>query len=230
MPFLDLFPNIPDADKNTLLRFWGTSEPPKPRLGKRPALVIVDMTQGIAAADYSAGVAAQVTACVHANARILATARSLKWPVFFSTTQCFPSPTELGGWRREGIPGAFRMLSQRGRIHDVIETLAPREDEVVFAKPKASAFFGTQLASMLNALTVDSLVVTGMMTSGCVRATVNDATALNYPVIVLADALADQFQLSHEVELFDMAARYADVVHTDTLIEQAAPREVRMAA
>jgi nicotinamidase-related amidase len=127
----------------------------------------------------------------------------------------------MGGWRREGIPGAFQMLSRRGTIHDILESLSPCADEIVFAKPKASAFFGTQLTSMLNSQHVDSIVVTGMMTSGCVRATVNDATSLNYPVIVVADAVADQFQLSHEVELFDMAARYADVVTSQSLIDAA---------
>jgi maleamate amidohydrolase len=88
----------------------------------------------------------------------------------------------------------------------------------VLAKPKPSAFFGTQLAAILTALRTDTLVVTGMTTSGCVRATVNDAFMLNHHVVIPLECTADRSQLSDEVELFDMGAKYADVVGVEDLI------------
>jgi nicotinamidase-related amidase len=88
-------------------------------------------------------------------------------------------------------------------------------------------FFGTQLHAVLHALRVDSLIVTGMTTSGCVRATVNDAFMLNYRVVVPLECVADRSQLSHEVELFDMGAKYADVVNVGDLVAMLAePRPV----
>ncbi len=79
-------------------------------------------------------------------------------------------------------------------------------------KSKPSAFFGTPLASMLTYLGVDTLVVTGMVTSGCVRATVVDAFSHNYRVVVPIECVADRSATSHQVNLFDMDMKYADVL------------------
>jgi nicotinamidase-related amidase len=85
-------------------------------------------------------------------------------------------------------------------------------------KAKPSAFFGTQLLSVLHHLGADSVVVTGTTTSGCVRATVVDAFSYNYRVVVPVDAVADRAPLSHRVELLHMGTRYADLVRTSDLV------------
>ena len=90
----------------------------------------------------------------------------------------------------------------------------------MFAKPKASAFFDTALVSYLIRRGVDSLVVTGATTSGCVRATVVDGHSHGYPTFVVEDACFDRSRLSHGVNLFEMNAKYADVVTASELIER----------
>ena len=102
-------------------------------------------------------------------------------------------------------------------VNRVVSELAPGPDEVVIRKIKPSAFFGTPLASYLNELKIDSLVITGCTTSGCVRATVVDAFSLNYRVVIPSDGVFDRFELSHQVSLFDLSLKYADVVTSQWL-------------
>jgi maleamate amidohydrolase len=110
--------------------------------------------------------------------------------------------------RGAGIPVIYTR-----RIGDQIpEIIAPLEDEIVIAKDKPSAFFGTPLVSYLTALGIDTLIVAGTSTSGCVRATVVDAFSLNYAVVVVEDCVFDRGSVSHKVNLFDMQAKYADVL------------------
>ncbi|MEK7281157.1 MAG: isochorismatase family protein, partial [Chloroflexota bacterium] len=86
------------------------------------------------------------------------------------------------------------------------------EGDIVIYKPKASAFFGTPLASLLNALRVDTVLCCGTSTSGCVRASVIDANSYNFHVAVIEECTFDRSQVSHKVNLFDMNAKYADVI------------------
>ena len=106
-----------------------------------------------------------------------------------------------------------------GRGHDFVDEIAPRDGDVLLPKKHPSAFFGTPLASYLINAGVDTLVVTGCSTSGCVRGSVVDAFAYNYRVLVPQDAVYDRSKVSHAVNLFDMAEKYADVGPTDFCIE-----------
>ena len=95
--------------------------------------------------------------------------------------------------------------------------IAPRPEDVVLVKPKPSVFFGTQLESILNYYRVDTLVVTGVATSGCVRASVDHAFALNDRVIVPVECVADWARMPHEANLFDMHTATADVTPLATV-------------
>ena len=92
------------------------------------------------------------------------------------------------------------------------EGIAPRADELVISKQYPSAFFGTSLSSTLTSLGVDTLLIAGLTTSGCVRATCVDACSYGFIPIVIADACGDRHAAPHEANLFDMNAKYADVV------------------
>jgi nicotinamidase-related amidase len=96
--------------------------------------------------------------------------------------------------------------------------VAPEEGDILVPKRHPSAFFGTPLVSYLVEAGVDSLVVTGCTTSGCVRSSVTDAFSYNFRVSVPADAVYDRSPVVHEVNLFDMAQKYADVTTTDALL------------
>ena len=101
----------------------------------------------------------------------------------------------------------------------IVDEIAPVAGEVVIDKgSKPSGFFGTQLASLLIYEGVDTCIVTGMTTSGCVRATVLDAFQYNFNVVIPHEACADRSQLSHAVSLYDMHMKYADVVSVDETI------------
>ncbi len=94
----------------------------------------------------------------------------------------------------------------------IVREIAPHEGDIVILKDKPSVFFGTPLMSYLHELQVDMLLVAGTTTSGCVRATVVDAFSYNFKVVVVEECVFDRGQASHKVNLFDMQAKYADVV------------------
>lgn len=99
--------------------------------------------------------------------------------------------------------------------HEIVEPLSPQPEDIVLRKTKPSAFFGTPLASILVERNIDSLIVCGTTTSGCVRATVVDAFSYNYAVAVVEEGCFDRIQASHAMNLFDMNLKYADVIGLD---------------
>lgn len=118
---------------------------------------------------------------------------------------------------------ALNVLQPGSNWIEVDDALTPLADEPVIEKQWASAFFATELDSMLRQAGADSLVVTGLTTSGCVRATVVDGLQYNYPVVVPREAVGDRNPDAHEANLFDMNAKYADVVSLDRLREMLRP-------
>jgi nicotinamidase-related amidase len=143
----------------------------------------------------------------------------MRIPVCFTKMVPFRNRTEAGRWY-DSCPGIF------GRPDDpaahesaaIPPEIAPRPDEPVIVKGKPSAFFGTQLHSMLTYHNVDTLVVTGMVTSGCVRATVDDAFSHDYRVIIPEECVADRAEVPHRVNLFDMEMISADVLPLDDVL------------
>ena len=190
-------------------------------VGIRPALIIVDMTRAFVDSAYSTGWSATGRPAVASNRALLDAARRSAVPVIF--TKNFedpahsPSPAERGRWKASQVTRDDPLLSP-GDV--IVDELTPRAGETVLYKQlKPSAFYGTQLSSLLVFLQVDTLIVAGMTTSGCVRATVVDAFQLNLRVIVPHETCADRSQISHKVSLFDMHMKYADVVSLDAVID-----------
>jgi len=159
---------------------------------------------------------------VAANARLLAAFRERGLPVFF-TTVIYHSDDQATVFRRR-LP-ALEVLKPCSDAVRIDRRLAPRAGEELVEKCYASSFFGTDLARRLQAAGVDSLVVTGLTTSGCVRATVVDGLQYDYPVFVPADAVGDRNTEAHAANLHDMHAKYADVVDSLTVIAALPPRE-----
>jgi isochorismate hydrolase len=100
-----------------------------------------------------------------------------------------------------------------------VAPLAPRPEDFLIGKRKPSAFFGTPFMSHLNFLDVDTLIVTGCTTSGCVRATSVDAFSYNFKVVIPEETTFDRFQSSHAMNLFDLNCKYADVIPTDEVAQ-----------
>ena len=146
-------------------------------------------------------------------ARLLALFRARGWPVLYPYVS--PKETFDQGRLADKVP-AIMTIARRG--YDFVAEVAPREGDILLPKKHPSAFFGTPLASYLINAQVDTLVVTGCTTSGCVRGSVVDAFAFNFRVAVAHDAVYDRGQTSHAVNLFDMSEKYADVCSTDELL------------
>ncbi|MET8352246.1 MULTISPECIES: isochorismatase family protein [unclassified Micromonospora] len=152
--------------------------------------------------------------------RLTAAARRRGIPVIYSTGQD-PRPDGLdsGRWADKNRRRAEDAVVTRGRGNQIVEQIAPEDPDIVISKPKPSAFFATQLNSLLVELKADSVLVCGATTSGCVRATVIDGFSNNYRMAVVADCTFDRVQLSHRVNLLDMQQKYADVVTLDETLE-----------
>ncbi|HEY1076984.1 MAG TPA: isochorismatase family protein [Fontimonas sp.] len=175
-------------------------------LGQRPALVLVDMVRGFT--DPACPLGSACAEVVAANAQLLEAFRKAELPVFF-TTVVYRSEGQARVFRQR--IGALNLLTPDSPWVQVDAALAPRADEPVIEKQWASAFFATTLAEQLKAAAADSLVVTGLTTSGCVRATVVDGLQHDYPVVVPREAVGDRNPDAHAANLFDMHAKYADV-------------------
>ena len=182
--------------------------------GERPALVIVDMTRAFIEDDYPLACEKTGRPCVEAIARVLEVSRSAEIPVLYTGGIVADKEILKGRWKsRYEDP-----LLKSPKAHEIVEGVAPLDDEIVIRKTKPSGFFGTELNGYLVYHNVDTLIVTGMVTSGCVRATVVDAFSLNYRVIVPEECVADRAQLSHQVTLVDLDTKYADVLPVNSVI------------
>jgi maleamate amidohydrolase len=180
--------------------------------GTRPALVVVDLVNGFT--DRKSPLWCDADEAVAATARLLDTARAASAPVAFPTVQYDEAGARVARAFIAKVP-ALRTLAAGTRWPAVDGRIAPRDGEPVLLKLFASAFFGTPLAAMLAAHGVDTVVVAGASTSGCVRATVVDALQHGYRVVVAREAVADRQAGPHEAALFDIDAKYGDVVGLD---------------
>jgi nicotinamidase-related amidase len=144
---------------------------------------------------------------------LLAAARAAELPIIYTTQgDERPYSAATAGRFPDKIIPLDSSFATHARPHEIVPEVTPRPDDVVLVKPKPSVFFGTQLESMLIYHGVDTLIVTGVATSGCVRASVDQAFALNYRVIIPLECVADRAQMPHEANLFDMDTATADVM------------------
>jgi maleamate amidohydrolase len=176
--------------------------------GRRPALIVVDFC--MAYLDPASPLYAGVEPARDSAARLLAAARQAKIPVLHSEVRYKPGGADGGIFYRK-VP-ALRAFDAGSPLAVPPAVLAPRPDEIVVTKQYASAFFGTSLAATLTSLGVDTLVIAGVSTSGCIRATALDACQHGFLPFVCRDAVGDRDPRPHEANLFDLQAKYAEVV------------------
>lgn len=180
-------------------------------VGKRPAVLVIDMSRAFVEDRFPLACSKTGIPASKHIATLLEKVRAKRIPVIFSTGLPYRKPAEKGCWMHKGTEVSAQNPMESEEAHEIYPEIAPAEDEFVIAKAKPSVFFGTQLVSMLTYLSIDTLIITGMVTSGCVRATVVDAFSYNYRVIIPEECVADRFRVSHEIALFDMDAKYANV-------------------
>jgi maleamate amidohydrolase len=177
-------------------------------MGERPAVLVVDFSCGFT--DPECALGSDLSAEVEATRRLLDAARAKGLPVIFTTIGYEPSLKDGGLWLQK-VP-SLGDLQVGGRWVEIDPRLDPREDETIVLKKGASAFFGTNLAAILVSQGIDSVVLCGATTSGCVRATAIDLLQHGFPAMVPRECVGDRAQAPHEANLFDIQAKYADVV------------------
>lgn len=178
------------------------------RPGRAPAVLVVDFSRGFT--DPACPLGSDMSREVELTRRLLDRARERRVPVIFTSIAYEPSLADGGIWLQK-VP-TLGELKVGSPWVEIDPRLGRRPDEPVVFKRSASAFFGTHLASMLVSNHVDTLIVTGATTSGCIRATVVDALQHGYPTFVVRECVADRAPGPHEANLFDMEAKYSEVV------------------
>jgi nicotinamidase-related amidase len=193
--------------------------------GERPVVLVVDFSCGFT--DPECRLGADLTPEIAATKRLLDAARARGLPVIF-TTIGFEGGRDGSLWLQKAP--ALADLELGGGWVDIDPRLERREDEIVLVKKGASAFFGTNLVSILVNLGADTVVLCGATTSGCIRATAIDLLQNGFPAIVPRDCVGDRAQAPHEANLFDIQAKYGDVVSVDEAIAYVESVPARLAA
>jgi maleamate amidohydrolase len=184
-------------------------------LGLRPALIVVDLSNGFSdpASPLGGNFDNQISAINH----LLTTFRARNLPVYFTSVVYHDESTASVFRRRLPDLNILKASSDWVKINDKLDVKA---DELIIEKQWPSAFFKTQLVAQLERDSVDSIVVVGLTTSGCVRATVVDGLQHNYPVFVVPEACGDRNLSAHHASLHDMHAKYAVVIPAKDLCAQ----------
>jgi nicotinamidase-related amidase len=180
-------------------------------LGRRPAVLVIDFSCGFT--DPECALGSDLTPQVESTRRLLDAARAKGLPVVFTTIGFEPNGKDGGLWLQK-VP-TLASLELGGRWVDIDPRLDPRDDETVLVKKGASGFFGTNLAAVLVTQGVDTVILCGATTSGCIRATAIDLLQYGWPTIVPRECVGDRAQAPHDANLFDIQAKYADVVSVE---------------
>ena len=210
-----------EADRELLKKFGRDERLP---YGEKPALIIVDVVKSFLGSKPQTALESAEeyrTSCGEAGwealkhiEKLLKACRKNDLPVIYTTvdpvaTQFAWGPDKWSGPQESWETGSF----------EIVEDIRPLPTEPIIKKTKASAFLFTPLAAMLHNMQVDALVVVGTSTSGCVRATVVDGLSYKYNVFVVEECTFDRFELSHLVSLWDMNAKYADVISIEEALD-----------
>jgi maleamate amidohydrolase len=183
--------------------------------GEKPAVVVIDFTLAYTTPGspfYAPG----VVSAVAQTAGLLDAARAAAVPVMYTKVLYHPNGRD-GGWFVRKVP-ALRKLVEGEPLAEIDPKVQPTASDVVLVKQYPSPFFGTPLASMLTAMGIDTLILTGCSTSGCVRAGAIDGIQHGFRVVVPRECVGDRHDGPHDANLFDMNAKYADVLPRETVI------------
>lgn len=183
--------------------------------GDRPAIMVIDLAK--AWTDLSSPIGTDLSGVLKETTRILNIARSKNVPIFFTTMAYEPDLRDCGDVVLKKVP-LQKMLVKGSEWVQIHPDLEMQPNEVLIVKQRASAFFGTTLLSQLIAKKIDTLIITGCSTSGCIRGTSQDAHDYNFHTIIPREAVGDRSPTAHEANLFDINARMGDVLPVDKVL------------
>lgn len=194
-------------------------------IGPRAALLIIDLYElayqggpkpvAEVAKEYPSSCGINAWNAIEPTKKLIAAARAANLPVFYSTseTRAASKPTAVTATNRQNM--------KRGAdVYEIRPEFAPQPEDVVIFKQRASAFFGTPLTAHLTQLQIDTVIICGESTSGCVRASTVDGYSHGYHMVMAEECCFDRSELSHKVNLFDLHHKYADVMKTNEIVER----------
>ena len=183
-------------------------------IGARPALCIVDFVNGFVDPNIFGG--GNIRTAVANTVGLLAAARRCGLPVAFSRVVFAEDGSDDCAFVRK-VP-ALAKLTEHAESGQIVPELQPLPDELILRKTQPSAFFGTGYAERLQQQGVDTVIIAGCTTSGCVRASVVDSMSYNFRTIVARDCVGDRSLAAHDANLFDMEQKYADLMDSAAII------------
>lgn len=183
--------------------------------GERPAVLVIDICHGITERRDSK-MFIDMDAHIPRIQKILAAARAIGAPVIFTTVAYHPDLADAGTFGQKAV--LVQNLLFGSKDVEIDSRLPVLKTDHLLVKKMPSGFYGTHLQAMLTGLKIDTTIIVGNSTSGCVRATAIDAISGGFRPIVPKDCVADRAPLSHSVNLFDMDSKYADVVSSDEVV------------
>jgi maleamate amidohydrolase len=183
-------------------------------IGTNPAMLIVDFVNGFADPEQFGG--GNIQAAIDKTVDLLAFARAQNMPVA-STRVVYADDGSDHGVFCLKAPG-LKVLTEDAPASQIVDALAPIDGEYVVRKTQPSGFFGTDLADWYQGRGVDTVLVTGCTTSGCIRSSVIDAMSYNFKTVVVTDCVGDRALGPHEANLFDMGQKYADLMTADEVM------------
>ena len=184
--------------------------------GERPAIIVVDFAYGWTDEAYAGGTSRLDEPVVN-TARLLSAARPRNIPVVYTTSPYRPHSADQPFKSAADLSTKFRDWDERACQID--ERLAPQPQDYVIEKESASAFFGSHLVGYLTQLRVDTVLITGCSTSACIRATATDAKSYRFRPMIIRECVGDRSAAAHVFTLFDIQARFADVVSLDETLK-----------
>lgn len=218
-------PSEADAYPTDLLSNYSTSGFASAKrsvpFGTEPALLVIDVCNAYLTPGSPLYAPDRFHDALVSTNNLISRCREHGLPVIF-TRVVYPNPESGGNWYKYKLPNALPCFDAGNELGDYptgTQTCRPREGEIVIEKQFSSAFFGTSLASQLVAMKIDTLIICGYSTSGCVRATTTDAMQYGFNPYVVKDACGDRHAYPHDANLFDIQAKFGEVVSTDEITE-----------
>jgi nicotinamidase-related amidase len=204
-------------------------------IGPSTALLVIDLYElayqggpnpvAEVAKDYPSSCGINAWTAIEPTKRLFAAARAAGLPIFYTT----------GDTREGSKPGAIKATNRRGtkdaaNAYDIRPEWAPQSGDVVITKQRASGFYGTPLLAHLTQLRIDTVIVIGESTSGCVRASTVDGFSNGFHMVMVEECCFDRSEISHKVNLFDLHHKYADVMKVDHVVAELGKRALKGAA
>lgn len=213
---------ITDKDREIIKKGgWGKSR----GLGTRPCLIIIDCQYNYVGEDkpileqqdqWPAGCGSEAWKRIKKIKKLIQHVRSKKIPVIY--TRQVQKDLAFDGFAKKTIRKRDCFINGHFGTK-IVDEIAPLAEDIVIDKSYSSAFYGTPLVSYLNGLRVDTILITGGVTSGCVRATAIDAISRNYNVAIIEDCVFDRIEISHKTSLLDLWMKYCDVISLNEALE-----------